>query len=113
MTQEEIKIFIDKFEAFEELVDSTLRKLQKVSYHRWSTDGYSTSIRIDDDSVVSSYEDRFGEYNTVEFPANWLLISDEDLILTATIDDKIKTEEAQRIKLEREEAAQKSREDRY
>ncbi len=28
----------------------------------------------------------------------------EDLILTATIDDKIKTEEAQRIKLEREEA---------
>ena len=112
MTQEEIKLFLEKYEAFEELVGSTLRKLQKVNYHRWLTHGYFNDMRIEDDLVILTYFHRHIDYNSVKFPASWLLLSDEDLILTATIDDKIKTEEEHRIKLERAEAARKETEDK-
>lgn len=113
MTQEEIKIFIEKHGAFEELVNTTLIKLQKVNYFRWSTSGgYCTTVRIEDGLVISSYEDRWNDHITVEFPANWLLLSDEELIETATIDEKLKTEKEERIKREHEEAEQKLREER-
>jgi len=112
MTQEEIKLFIEKYESFVELVCDTKVKLQKVNYFRWFTHGYFSNLTIEDGLVILTYYHGHIEDNSVQFPASWLLLSDEDLIMTATIDDKIKTEEEQRIKLEREEAAQKSREDR-
>lgn len=112
MTQEEIKLFIEKYKAFEELVCDTKEKLQKVNYHRWLTHGYLNDITIDNDLVILDYYHRQLDYNSVKFPASWLLLSDEDLIMTATIDDKIKTEDEQRIKLERAEAARKLTEDR-
>jgi len=112
MTQEEIKLFIKKYESFVELVCDTKVKLQKVGYFRWFTHGYFSNLTIEDDLVILTYYHKHAEYNSVEFPASWLLLSDEDLIMTATIHDKIKREEEERIIREREEAAQKSREDR-
>jgi hypothetical protein len=109
MTQEQIKSFIDCYEPMMEFIEKTIEKLQQVDFEVYRTgrgiehsyiDTWNgrTDVHITyDDSCMGCYDQ-----DSTSFPAEWLLLSDEELIKAAT------KERDERRRVEKEKAAAKT-----
>ena len=121
MNKEQIKSFIESYESMMKLIEETVNKLEKVDYETWNTgrgiiNSYietyqgSTSVNITYDT---SCRGCWSEDST-SFPAEWLLLSDEELIQAATEDrNERRRIEAEKVKAKKEkEAADKEARER-
>lgn len=109
MTQEQIKSFIDSYEPMMKFIEKTIEKLQQVDFEAYRTGRGIERSYLDtwDDvtSVIIIYDDScYGNYSeeSTSFPAEWLLLSDEELIKAAT------EERDERRRVEKEKAAAKT-----
>jgi hypothetical protein len=91
MTQEEIKSFIDCYEPIMEFIEKTIEKLQAVDFEAYRTGkgiehSYIDSWNGKTDVHVTYDDSHMGCYDqgSTSFPAEWLLLSDEELIQAAT-----------------------------
>ena len=110
MTQEQIKSFIDSYQPMMELIEKTVEKLEKVDYETWGTGRGITNSYIETyqglTTVYINYSTSsmgcWSEEST-SFPADWLLLSDEELIRVATEDrDERRRVEAEKVKVKKE-----------
>ncbi len=121
MNKEQIKSFIESYEPMMKLIEETVNKLEKVDHETWGTDRGIVSSTIDTwqglTSVNITYDTTcMGCYSeeSTSFPADWLLLSDEELIQAATEDrDERRRIEAEKVKAKKEkEAADKEARER-
>jgi hypothetical protein len=90
MNNIEIKTFIEIYMPMMTLIEDTLRKLEKVNT-RWCVDKGIVSTTIETYQDVSTINVTYnssclGQYSEdfTSFPAEWLLLSEEELIYAAT-----------------------------
>ncbi len=121
MNKEQIKSFIESYEPMMKLMEETVNKLEKIDYETWGTGRGIVSSTIDTwqglTSVNITYDTTcMGCYSeeSTSFPADWLLLSDEELIQAATEDrDERRRIEAEKVKAKKEkEAADKEARER-
>ena len=90
MTKQQIKRFIDLYETMEKFIEKTVEKLQTVdsafdtnrgilrtSIETW--DNKTHVCIVYNDSCIGYYEE-----GSISFPAEWLLLTDKQLIEAAT-----------------------------
>jgi hypothetical protein len=107
MNKEQIKLFIESYEPMMKLIEETVNKLEKVDYGRWftgkgiisSTIGTWQGLTTVDITYDTSCMGCYSEEST-SFPADWLLLSDEELIRVATED----RDERRRVEKEKAKA---------
>lgn len=110
MKKEQITSFIESYEPIMRLIEETVNKLEKVDYEAWSTgrgivnstiETYQGLTRVNiafDTSCMGVYSEE-----STSFPADWLLLSDEELIRVATEDrDKRRRLEAEKSKAKKD-----------
>jgi hypothetical protein len=107
MNKEQIKLFIDSYEPMMKLIEETANKLEKVDYEAWGTGRGIVNSTVDtwqglttvniayDTSCMGCYSE-----DSTSFPADWLLLSDEELIRVATED----RDERRRVEKEKAKA---------
>lgn len=110
MTQEQIKSFIDLYEPMMELIEKTVEKLQLVDFEAYRTgkgierasidtwNGNTTVDIVYDDTCMGCYDQ-----GSTSFPAEWLLLSEEELIKVAA------EERDKRWRLNKEKAAKEKK----
>lgn len=103
MTKEELRSFIDNYETVEEKIIHVFEVLQTVDHWYWNTGRYINDIEIRDNRVSISYTDTCGGYESNGFDAEWLFLSDEELIEVAKADKIKRAEEERRKKAEKAE----------
>ena len=105
--KEQIKSFIESYEPMMKLIEETVNKLEKIDYEAWSTGRGITNSSIETyqglTTVYISYSTSsmgcWSEDST-SFPADWLLLSDDELIRVATED----RDERRRVEKEKAKA---------
>lgn len=110
MDKNQIKSFIELYEPMMKLIEETVNKLEKVDYEAWGTGRGIVNSTIDtwqglttvdityDTSCMGCYSEE-----STSFPAEWLLLSDEELIRVATEDrDERRRAEAEKAKAKRD-----------
>jgi len=110
MYKNQIKSFIELYEPMMKLMEETVNKLEKIDYETWGTGKGIISSTIDtwqglttvdityDTSCMGCYSEE-----STSFPAEWLLLSDEELIRVATEDrDERRRAEAEKAKAKRD-----------
>lgn len=105
MNKKQIKSFIDSYEPMMTFIGETIKKLQLVDFEAYRTgrgieradidtwNGKTTVDIVYDDSTMGCYDQ-----GSTSFPAEWLLLSDEELIKVAT------EERDERRRVEKEKA---------
>lgn len=90
MNNIEIKTFIELYKPMMDLIEETLKKLEKVN-KRWCVDKgiVCTDVETiqDVETICITYNSScLGQYSEdfTSFPAEWLLLSEEELIYAAT-----------------------------
>ncbi len=110
MYKNQIKSFIELYEPMMKLIKETVNKLEKVDYEAWGTGRGIVNSTIDtwqglttvdityDTSCMGCYSEE-----STSFPAEWLLLPDEELIRVATEDrDERRRIEAEKVKAKKD-----------
>ena len=92
MTKKELKSFIENYKKVEEKIEHAIEVLQHVDYYYYHTGRSFLGFEISDNRVSISLIDSCGDYESTGFNADWLFLTDEELIEVGK-EDKIKREE--------------------
>ena len=118
MTTEELRSFIDNYKTVEEKIEHVFEVLQTIDYPYWTTGRRIINFMIDEGYVCVSYDDSSmgcWDEGSNSFDAEWLLLSDEELIEVAKQDrnkreEEEKRKEEEKKKIETEDKERRERE---